>query len=151
MPSVSSSSGDNVLGVIESYLRSNMEQQQELMMRVKFCESSIRDLQETVQRMMMTDLGGFASIQKIESPKAAVRGNSNNDSDSVSALVTKENDAESEAEKMCDYCFKFTRCSSCPECHREWYCSSPCRRLRDHLHRAICRRRKGNYMIRDSA
>ncbi|ORC84159.1 uncharacterized protein TM35_000481200 [Trypanosoma theileri] len=144
MPSFTSSD-ENVLGAIDSYLRSNIEQEQELMIRVKLCESSIRDLQSTVQRMTASH-GAFTSLQRIDSPKVSNSSSSNNN-----ALAAEEKDDENEAEKMCDYCFKFTRCLSCPECHREWYCSSPCRRLRDHLHRSICRRRKGNYIIQGSA
>ncbi|EAN84239.1 hypothetical protein C3747_80g66c [Trypanosoma cruzi] len=115
---------DVTIGVVAS-LQSCLEQQRELFMRVKKCEEDIEKLK----------FGLLRRAGEVLSPPPEAQ-------ESGQWKTGCGNDENVGAEKMCDYCFKLTLCRPCPQCQREWYCSSPCQRLRSYLHRPFCRRRE---------
>ncbi|RNF01686.1 hypothetical protein TraAM80_06809 [Trypanosoma rangeli] len=115
-----------VVNKVVASLQTQLRRQQELFIRVKKCEEEIEKLK---LGSLHTACGGL-----LPPPEAQ--------KDSGWKAECEEGAMNVGAEKMCDYCFKLAPCRPCPACEHEWYCSSPCQRLRTHVHRSFCRHRR---------
>ncbi|KEG10881.1 hypothetical protein DQ04_03191050 [Trypanosoma grayi] len=125
MASSSTSFEANTLGTVVKCLETTVQQQEELLIRLKVCEERLRELQA---HMLQT-----GASQPLPSPQIL---------DCAVTIEAGNVKSEATVQKLCDYCFKLAPCRPCPECQREWYCSSPCQRLRSYLHHPVCHHRK---------
>ncbi|RNF22121.1 uncharacterized protein Tco025E_03283 [Trypanosoma conorhini] len=116
----------SVVREVVASLQLPLQRQQELLTRIQNCEEEIEKLKLYSLRRPSGGLLSPSEAQKGSEWKAGC----------------KNGELGAGAERMCDYCFKVARCWPCQECEREWYCSSPCQRLREHVHRPFCRHRR---------
>ncbi|KAG8346707.1 hypothetical protein TRVL_02477 [Trypanosoma vivax] len=115
----------SVAAELTEFIQLQSQRHEELLRRLCACESRIRALEE----LAVNDKGGIFS-------------SSGNDRSVIAPNVELQEAAVVEQNRLCDYCLVVTRCRMCFGCGREWYCSSPCRRLRSYVHNPVCCRRR---------